>query len=485
MSFLFRQPSTIRALTLAAAIGITYLARYTKSKKYKHQLPVLKNEVVKNRSILGLSLNEKEYVALLNEMMTHVEHLQNSPPKLVPREDLVADIVIKYLSPYTIENGGVLQVRKITYVEGRSNVIITYPGTSDKVVSFVGSHMDVVPAVAADWKRDPFKLTVEDDTLYGRGVTDCLGHVALITQILKQLAQLKPTLKVGVAAVFIADEENGSAHAGIDKLEAAGELQFLKKAPLFWVDSANIGPTIGTGGVAVWELTAVGKGFHSGLPHMAINPISLAHEAVQYIQKRFYRDFVFSAEAEAYKFAIGSTFKPTQTHCPPGSHNQIPRTCTISGDIRFIPFDPWTKVKEKVEGYVRDLNETIIKKNRLFTTGYDNFVLKNADGSAIQGLIELKWLGEPGRGVACDLESLGYKSICDAVHDVFGEVKPFSLTGTLPIIADLKDAGFDVQVCGFGRMDAYHAVDEYAKLSEFVNGAKVIANIIASLDAHL
>ncbi len=31
------------------------------------------------------------------------------------------------------------------------------------------------------WTRDPTQLTVEGNKLYGRGVTDCLGHVALLT----------------------------------------------------------------------------------------------------------------------------------------------------------------------------------------------------------------------------------------------------------------------------------------------------------------
>ena len=38
--------------------------------------------------------------------------------------------------------------------------------------------MDVVPANPENWQRDPFKLTVEGDQLFGRGTTDCLGHVS-------------------------------------------------------------------------------------------------------------------------------------------------------------------------------------------------------------------------------------------------------------------------------------------------------------------
>ena len=66
-------------------------------------------------------------------------------------------------------------------MQGRSNLIIKYPGTTDEVCSFVGSHLDVVPADPNGWERDPFQLTVEGRTLYGRGTTDCLGHGPLLS----------------------------------------------------------------------------------------------------------------------------------------------------------------------------------------------------------------------------------------------------------------------------------------------------------------
>ena len=103
--------------------------------------------------------------------------------------------------------GGPLTVELVEYEAGRGNVLITYPGKTDRCVSFVGSHMDVVPADPALWERNPFKLIVEGDKLYGRGTTDCLGHVAMITCLFVKLAQLKPDLDISVHAVFIASEE--------------------------------------------------------------------------------------------------------------------------------------------------------------------------------------------------------------------------------------------------------------------------------------
>ena len=71
-------------------------------------------------------------------------------------------------------------------------------------MTFIGSHFDVVPADPETWERDPFKLTIEGDSLYGRGTTDCLGHVALLTEMFIQLAELKPNVERKIVAVFIA-----------------------------------------------------------------------------------------------------------------------------------------------------------------------------------------------------------------------------------------------------------------------------------------
>jgi acetylornithine deacetylase len=156
------------------------------------------------------------------------------------------------------KNGGPLKVERISYTPGRNNIIIKYLGSTNKFVSFVGSHMDVVTADPKDWTRDPFKFERDGDMLYGRGTTDCLGHVALLTDLFCQLAEKKPKLAVSVAAVFIANEENSEFPGiGVDGLEKEGRLEELKTGPVLWIDSADQQPCIGTGGVVVWRLTGM------------------------------------------------------------------------------------------------------------------------------------------------------------------------------------------------------------------------------------
>ena len=79
-----------------------------------------------------------------------------------------------------------------------------FQGHEKGTMGFIGSHLDVVPANPETWERDPFKLTREGDKLYGRGTTDCLGHVAMVTEFFVQLAEIKPKLRRKVIAVFIA-----------------------------------------------------------------------------------------------------------------------------------------------------------------------------------------------------------------------------------------------------------------------------------------
>lgn len=80
---------------------------------------------------------------------------------------------------------------------------------------------------------DPFTMSIDGDKLRGRGTTDCLGHVALVAELMKNLGRTKPNLKSTVVAVFIASEENSSIPGvGVDALVKDGLLDKLKNGPL-------------------------------------------------------------------------------------------------------------------------------------------------------------------------------------------------------------------------------------------------------------
>jgi len=299
----------------------------------------------------SLEMDEERYVGLLEKLIGESEHLQNNPAQgLVPEENKASDHVLAVLAAYTTENGGPLEVERVEFTPGRGNLIVKYKGTTDQTVSLVGSHLDVVPANPETWDRNPFELSREGDMLYGRGTTDCLGHVALITDILVSIARRRPVFKRTLIVVFIANEENNShPGVGVDGLMSAGKLDIVRNGPLFWVDCADSQPCLGTCGMICWSLKVHGRLFHSGLPHKSVNPIELGTVAIQEILRRFYEQFPAHPREKDYNYLVSSSMKPTQVECARGSLNQIPPFCTFSGDIRLTPFYDIKDVKTTIE----------------------------------------------------------------------------------------------------------------------------------------
>jgi len=446
------------------------------------------------RLIAGVSrdMDKAAFIELLRKLIGESKYLQNNPRLGIhPQEKRAAKIVMDLLGPYSTQNGGPLIIEELEYVPGRSNLKVVYPGMTDQTVAFVGSHFDVVPADAETWSKDPFQLTEEDDRLYGRGTTDCLGHVALITRFLVELGKNRPKLKRTVVALFIAGEEGGEKGVGVDKVIENGKLEEAKKGPVYWVDTADSQPCCGTSGALSWSIKCSGRLFHSGFPHKGINSIEMASEVCSYVQYRFYQDFPPLPAEEAYQFATGSHMKPTQIECAKGSLNQICPETTVSGDIRLSPFYEVDEAKAAVEQYVQDLNDGDLEN--LPTRGkWSKFCLeKNVETQPSElrrGKVELKWQGDVESmrlhaGIACSLDSEGHKALVQSCRETYASVKPFSINGSLPLVKWMQKQGFDIQLCGFGLMSVYHGVNEYCTISDMQKAYEVILRVVCLLES--
>lgn len=427
-------------------------------------------------------MNEERFLGLLSNLIGESEFLQNSPQQgLNPKEDLAVAHIMTVLKPYLKENGGVLEVEKVTFVEGRGNLIIKYPGTHPtKICSFVGSHMDVVPATSASWDRNPFKLIREDDLLYGRGTTDCLGHVAMLTDLMATLGEKKPALETSVLCIFIANEENsGFKGIGVDQLALEGYMDSCKAGPLFWIDSADSQPCVGTAGMLQWRLKFIGKLFHSGLPHKGINSIEMAMDVISQFQKKFYEDFPRDPREDEYNFTTCSTMKPTQISCTSGSLNQLPPECTVEGDVRLSPFYDVKDVAAALKRYVAEFTADPSS----FETGnhgpHSKFHLSEDNRP---GKVELTFISPGENGVACSLNSPGHAALLQATKQTLGTVNPYSIGGSLPLIRELQEDGFDVQIAGYGFSSRYHADNECVSLAALKKATMICSDIIAILD---
>ncbi len=425
-------------------------------------------------------LNEARFLELLRELVALGPKLQNAPDAgLVPEERLAADVVRRALA-LAVEKGFVeIEALAAAGHEKRPSLVLTVKGTGAATIGFVGAHFDVVPAdrQAEGWVRDPFQLHVSDDgTLYGRGVTDCLGHVAVITDLLAQMAERNERPASTLKVVLIANEEDSPLpEIGLDYVVGAGKMDSLRDGPIYWLDSADFGPTIGTAGVAGWELAVTGVPGHSGMPQNCVNALELAMASALAMGEHFRRAFPPHPEEKRYAFLAPSSLKATIVHAANNKVTKIPGEVKIEGDVRLTPFYEMPAVVESLQRFVADLDRRIERGD--VPAGFPQ--VRASDGR--RGTVALRFEGRAIEGIACKLDSPALTALTEAIrHTRPGqEVKPFSLTGSLPLVRDLQRRGFDVQITGFGRSASYHAPNEQASLAHFRDGFAILRELLA------
>jgi len=75
----------------------------------------------------------------------------------------------------------------------------------------VACHLDVVPTGdVADWHTPPFEMTEKDGVLYGRGVADDKGPLAIVYVLMRELKRRNVKLKRRLRLIFGCGEETGS-----------------------------------------------------------------------------------------------------------------------------------------------------------------------------------------------------------------------------------------------------------------------------------
>ncbi|MFT3899950.1 MAG: M20/M25/M40 family metallo-hydrolase [Gordonia sp. (in: high G+C Gram-positive bacteria)] len=102
-----------------------------------------------------------------------------------------------------------------TYVEsgrpGRGNVFARLPGdpASTAGALLVHSHLDVVPAEAADWSVHPFSGSIADGYIWGRGAVDMKDMAGMTLALARQFAREGTVPPRELVFAFLADEEAG------------------------------------------------------------------------------------------------------------------------------------------------------------------------------------------------------------------------------------------------------------------------------------
>jgi succinyl-diaminopimelate desuccinylase len=219
-------------------------------------------------------------------------------------------------------------------------------GTSGPVLCFAG-HTDVVPTgPLEEWRTEPFKPTVRDGRLYGRGAADMKSGLAAMLTATEAFVAERPDHD-GVIAFLITSDEEGPSVDGtkrvVEELKARG-------AKIDWCivgepsSEQRVGDTIKIGrrGSYSGRLTVQGVQGHVAYPQLAQNPVHMLAPAL--------------AELTAHVWDQGNahfqptTFQVSNLNAGTGAPNVIPGELKARFNIRYNTEQTQEKLRRTVEG---------------------------------------------------------------------------------------------------------------------------------------
>jgi succinyl-diaminopimelate desuccinylase len=344
----------------------------------------------------------------------------------------------------------------------RINVIGSRRGGPGPVVHLNG-HIDVVPA-GEGWTVEPFGGVVRDGRIYGRGVCDMKAGIAAAVFAAEAIERAGVRLPGTIEISGTVDEESGG-FAGVAHLAKTGRIAKGRTDFVIIPEPLNVDRIcVGHRGVYWFEVTARGRIGHGSMPFLGVSAIDGMGRLLQSV-----REDLMPA------LASRRTDVPV---VPPAARYA---TINING------IDGGQPVDGIQTPCVADLCRAIFDRRFLIEEGFD------ATRDEIALLVERVAAQAPGvRFDVRDLmvvhptrtpdDSPVIAALEQSIHSVLGRrAQRIASPGTYDHKHVARIAGIPHCVAyGPGELELAHQPDEYCRIEDIVNAAKVLA--LATLD---
>ncbi len=349
---------------------------------------------------------------------------------------------------------------RLSHLSGERVNLSAFMDIGAEKTLLINTHLDVVPA-GSNWSVEPFKVTVKNKRIFGRGVSDSKGSVAALLTLLSALKELNIKPKYNLNIAFTTDEEMGP-YSGLCYLADIGKLN----ADYFLSMDGNINDiTIASNGNVDWQIDVFGKAVHSGSSFLGVNAIEKAITVMNELMK-----LKADVEKKRSKVPVGEVIRKKtgiKTLIPVLNiniihagvkQNIIPDRCTIKGDRRFIPEEDFNQV-------CNELRDAISKA-------------KEKDPELSLELI----CNEVYSPFLTDINHPWIKEVQKVASEVTGrEVKLTGTQGSLDVAYAVKVTSLPACCFGVGRRTESnaHGDDENIRISDFITYMKFLGRLIA------
>jgi|BEDMetMinimDraft_2_1075160.scaffolds.fasta_scaffold00672_1 Acetylornithine deacetylase/Succinyl-diaminopimelate desuccinylase and related deacylases len=332
----------------------------------------------------------------------------------------------------------------------RPNVVAKLDLGKDKTVALL-THFDVVPA-GKNWKKDPFRLTIEGDKIYGRGVADDKGNIAVA---LGALREVKEKANCNIVFLAMCDEEVGGEFG-------AGYVEKNLKEKIDEVlvlDAGNEFVGIGASGVVFGEIKVYGDQGHAGYPFMYRNAVEdllrLGYHLRRFSLIRSQKISKLNASPLSPVDKVFGRF--TITMLGGGEkENVIPSEAFIRFDMRLIP-------EENLDTAINEL------KSYLLTIC-----------SKLEIKAEISWI-RGGGNYYSDPDHPSVKKFVEVANRVYG--KSFKVGAEFGGNDGRYFANRNIPIISFGlagRDSNFHGPDEHVSYNDIIKMKSLLTSYLVS-----
>ena len=299
----------------------------------------------------------------------------------------------------------------------------------------LSGHTDVVP-VSKGWNTDPFKATVKENKLFGRGSCDMKGFIACTLAFAPIYS--KANLDRDIHFSFTFDEETACLGAPI----LIEELKKRKIKDGICIIGEPTNMKIIDAHKGCYEYTTYFEGLagHSSAPHKGVSAVEYAARYVnklielrEKLKDRAPKDSIFDPPYSTLQ--VGGIFGGI-------AHNVIADKCHVNWETRPVVKEDGIYLNSELDKYANEILLPEMKK--VFS---HSLIKKNIIGEVI-GFDRVK------TSDACELVS-------SLTGDNSRQVVSFGTEAGL-----FQEIGISTVVCGPGSIEQAHKIDEYIALDE-------------------